>query len=266
MPYIKTRQNLIWHYKLKGKGKALLFIHGWGADLGVWQQQLDFFSKHYKTVAVDLPGHGMSGWRKIALEGLSKDINFILNKIGIDRLTIIAASLGGLIALKFASMFPERLERLILVDTAARFPCENEKEGITKAEIKKLSNLLDKDFTRALLYFARSIFTNEERRMYDYKKGWDILTRRIILPQKRALKEYLRILEVEDLSAILPQIKVNTLIINGEKDYICSPQKAKMLRNALPAAQLKIVKNCGHLPFLSQPKIFNQILEEFLKT
>jgi pimeloyl-ACP methyl ester carboxylesterase len=264
LPFIKTRPNLIWHYQVKGKGKPLLFIHGWAGDLELWQQQIDFFSKSFKTIALDLPGHGKSTWVESDLNLLSSDIDFILKKINIEKVTLIVVSLAGLIALKFALMFPEKLERLILVDTAAKFVAESEKDGLTLAQIERESSLLEKDYVVALLNFTHALPTEEERKMVNFKKVWHLLTLKEILPQKKALQYFLNILKNEDLRAILPKIETPTLIISGEKDPICGKVKAEELKAQIPNAYLKFIKNGGHMPFVTQPDIFNRILEDFI--
>lgn len=264
MPYIKTRTNLRWYYEVKGKGEPLLFIHGWAGDLEVWYQQISFFSKRFQTIAVDLPGHGKSSWEESNLNQLAGDIEFILNQINIPKITIVALSLAGLIALKFALMFPEKVERLILVDTAARFASDSEKEGITLAQIDNLSSRLEKDYMGALLFFTRSQLTKEERNMVNFKTVWDILTQKEVLPQKKALQFFLDILKTEDLRLILPKIEAPALIVGGEKDTICGKVKAEELQANLQHASLKFIKNGGHLPFLTQPALFNKILEDFI--
>ncbi len=161
-------------------------------------------------------------------------------------------------------MFPEKLDKLILVDSAAKFLSLDMKDGITKSQVEKISLLLEQDFIRALLAFARTLFTLEEKKADNFKNVWKDLTRKAVLPRKIALKEYLNIIEREDLREVLPSIKTQTLIISGEKDYICGKKKAKELRDNIPQAKLKFIKGCGHLPFLSKPDVFNKILEEFL--
>jgi pimeloyl-[acyl-carrier protein] methyl ester esterase len=264
LPYIKTRPDLNLYYRLEGKGKSIFFIHGWAGDSNVWQQQIDFFSKRYKTIALDLPGHGKSNWRKSDLKDLSMDIKFILDKQKVEKINLVAASFSGLVALQFASAFPGMLERLILVDTAAKFLSEDEKCGITEQQIKKLAVLIEENFVMGLLVFARSLFTMEERKLQDFKEAWEISTHKVILPKKIALRELLNILLENDLRPILPNIKTPTLIVSGEKDYICGKPKAEELMKGLPNAVLKFIEGSGHLPFLTQPDIFNKILEEFI--
>lgn len=264
MPYITTRKNLKWFYKLKGEGVPLLFIHGWAGDLNIWQQQISFFSKNYQTIALDLPGHGKSSWEQSDLNQLAYDIEDIIKQINIKKVTIIALSLGGLIALKFALMFPENIERLVLVDTAAKFVSDSEKEGITLKQIESLSLLLERDYVLGLLFFSRSLFTEEEKKMPAFPSALGALIQRESPPKKEALQEFLKIIKNDDLREILPRITTPTLIVSGEKDYICAKPKAEELKSNLPNAFLKFIKNGGHVPFLTQPNIFNRILEDFL--
>lgn len=264
MPYIKTRPNLNLYYEIKGRGEPILFIHGWAGDITIWQEQIDFFAKKFLTVALDLPGHGKSSWEKSDLNQLSSDIYSFLNQINLEKINLVAVSFGGLIALKFSLMYPEKIGRLILVDSAAKFLSSEGKEGLRLSQIEKMSVMLDENYLGALLVFTRLLFTEEERRLINFKKIWNILTKKEPMPQKQALQAFLKILQEEDLRPILAKIDAPVLIINGEKDVICPQAKAKELADNLPNARLRIIENSGHMPFLTKPGIFKSILTDFI--
>ncbi len=265
MPYITTRKNLKWYYEVKGKGEPILFIHGWAGGLNIWQQQIDFFSKGFLTIALDLPGHGKSSWQESNVKQIAFDIALILDRIRIEKATIIAVSFGGLIAIQFAYAFPDRVKRLILVDTAAKFLSCQHRGCLDEAQIDKLYSLLDKDYVGAILMFARSLFTPEERAMLTFKKGWQLLTHNMGLPNKSALRKFLKIIKEEDLQGVLPQIESEALVVAGQNDYICCPAKAHALQKGLAHAGVCIIEKCGHLPFLTQPELFNKIVKEFIE-
>jgi len=130
---------------------------------------------------------------------------------------------------------------LVLVDTAARFVAESEKDGLTLAQIEREFKLLEKDYIKALLTFTHALSTEEERKMVNFKKVWQLVTLKEILPQKNALQYFLNIMKNEDLRAILPKIETPTLVINGEKDPIVGKVKAEELKAQIPNAYLKFI-------------------------
>ena len=119
MSFIKTKSGITWHCDLRGKGACLLFIHGWAADLRTWGQQIEYFSKNYQVLAVHLPGHGKTNWIKISLSGMAKDIDEILVKQGINEINLIASSFGGLVALAYLKLFPQKVKRLVFASSSS---------------------------------------------------------------------------------------------------------------------------------------------------
>ena len=100
MPFITGRSGIEWNYDLQGEGENLLFIHGWGVDKRIWVQQLKYFSQFYRVLSIDLPGHGKSGWKKVLLEDMARDLKGITEELNLNQLTLIGSSLGGPVALK----------------------------------------------------------------------------------------------------------------------------------------------------------------------
>jgi pimeloyl-ACP methyl ester carboxylesterase len=105
-------------YIVKGEGKSLILIHGYGAGIWVWEKQIDFLSEFYRVYALDLIGHGFSDRLKVpytpgAYIYFSKDF---MDGVGIDNATLIGNSMGGGIVWGMAALFPERVNRVILID------------------------------------------------------------------------------------------------------------------------------------------------------
>src|SRR6185295_15405291 len=100
MPNLTTASGIDWHFEADGIGDDLLFIHGWGVDRRIWRQQLKYFAKFYRVIAVDLPGHGKSEWKKITLEVMARDLHEVLAHLQVKQISVVGSSLGGLLALK----------------------------------------------------------------------------------------------------------------------------------------------------------------------
>ena len=67
MPFFKTHRGLDWHYEVFGSGDVIVLIHGFGGSGRIWQEQIDFLQTDFQVVALDLPGHGKSGWMPVSL-------------------------------------------------------------------------------------------------------------------------------------------------------------------------------------------------------
>ena len=103
----------------------LVFIHGIGGDLNVWNKKRKFFHKKgFSTLAIDLRGHGLSDRpdliKSYGLECSAKDIRRILRKEKITRFILIGHSFGGMVTIKFYELFPTLSKAYILIDTAPK--------------------------------------------------------------------------------------------------------------------------------------------------
>lgn len=262
---IKAKSSIKWHYDLIGEGEILLFLHGWGVDHRIWRQQIKYFSRFYKILSIDLPGHGNSSWERISFEEMAEDIVLILQQLNIDKIILVGSSLGGLLGLKIYAIVPERFKQLIFVGSLPKFSKASDYPyGLDIDKIRKLSSQLNSDYPSIINIFFRSLFTNEERRTRRFH--WIQRFRRTEgFPTKQALVEYLDILENEDLRFILRNVRIPVYFINGKEDTICPMASSIVLKELCPQARFSFFDQCGHFPFLSKPYEFNQVLEQALK-
>ncbi len=265
MPDITTQRNLRWNYDMKGCGEVLIFLHGWGTSRRIWRQQTETLSERYCTLSLDLPGHGQSDWRMSTLADIATDLNDILEFLKIEKATLIGSSIGGLVSLKLIDFFPEKVKRLILVDSLARFTrSEKFPYGLEISEIMGLQRNLERGFPEILDIFFRSLFTKKEREqcrilwLKKFKKADPV-------PQREALEGYLSIIRDEDLRDMLGSIHAPVFIINGSEDTIFPKEAAFYMKEAIPGARLYLFKDCGHFPFVTQPQVFNQMIDEFIQ-
>jgi len=265
MPHIKAHSGINWHYDVEGKGEHLLFLHGWGVDKRIWRQQSKFFAQYYRIMTIDLPGHGKSGWKKISLGVMVKDLKAILQTLEFDHVSIVGSSLGGLVALKLYDLYPKGIKRLVFVGSMPKFSRSADyPHGLDVGKMRKLGGQLDTDYPSIVNVFFRSLFTREERRSRRFK--WLQKFRQSDgVPMRQALVEYLDILEQEDLREVLKKVRVPVQFINGRDDEICNKEMVAFLKKVRPESRFDFFEQCGHFPFLSKPYEFNQAVEEFLK-
>ncbi len=264
MPEIITERGLGWHYETSGRGEVVVFIHGFGGSLRWWQAQQEALSDGYHTVVVDLPGHGQSAWMPVTLRDMAVDLRQIITHLGIDHFNIVASSFGGLLALELHRLMPEAVMRISFVGSIPKFARgRSYPAGLDIDKIRTLSSQFDGDYGAILDIFFRSLFTMKERESQRFE--WVKKLRQAeALPQRDALKYFLDILEKTDLRDRLASVICPVQFITGSEDYICPPLVIAWVAEHFLNARFDIIEGCGHLPFLTKPDEYTNLLESFL--
>ncbi len=111
------------HWRVDGDptGAPVLFLNSLGTDLRLWDDLVPMFN-HRRIIRMDTRGNGLSDAPETdySLDGLVEDTAAVVRHLGLTKLTVVGVSLGGMIAQALAAAFPDRVERLVLSNTAAR--------------------------------------------------------------------------------------------------------------------------------------------------
>ncbi|MDH4218871.1 MAG: alpha/beta hydrolase, partial [Candidatus Aminicenantes bacterium] len=151
-----SADGVLIHFQVQGQGEpALVFIHGWSADLSYWDKQFAHFTETYKVVALDLAGHGDSGIERKdwTVEAYSKDVEAVVKMLDLGSVILIGHSLGGLVMIEAACRIPERIKGLIGVDTLVDFEM-----SIPQDEIDGWLEAFRSDFVQSTEEYVRSLF------------------------------------------------------------------------------------------------------------
>jgi 4,5:9,10-diseco-3-hydroxy-5,9,17-trioxoandrosta-1(10),2-diene-4-oate hydrolase len=108
------------HYKSTGHGQPIIFIHGGANDWHEWKKNIPFFARHFSIYVPDLPGFGLSQKpdEPVSPHSLALFLKEFMDSLSINRAHIIAHSLGGMVAIATALEYPERINKLVMVDSA----------------------------------------------------------------------------------------------------------------------------------------------------
>lgn len=239
----------------EGKTPVVL-LHGWGCSVQTVQPIYDYLAPHYVVYALDFPGCGGSGQPPVPW-GVTEYMHLLLDwldALQISRATFLGHSHGGRVSLLLASRHPERVKRLILVDSA----------GIRAP--------------RNVRYY---------RRVYFYKAAKRVIAlpgiRRYQVPLRKRLMKMLGSedygnvkpgvmqgtfikLVNEDLRPILKTIKAPSLLIWGENDQDTPVSDGKVMEQLIPDAGLVVLKGAGHFSYLDCFPQFCAIISSFLSS
>jgi len=252
------------YVETQGSGAPLVLLHGWGMHGGMWQPLAQRLAQGFQVHSVDLPGHGYS---TVNGEGGLQTLDGIVAELAAQfcgTLTVCGWSMGGQIALSWARLYPQQVQRLVLV---ASTPCFVEREdwsfGMAQDTLQHFAAELEQNHAATLRRFlALQLRGSENERGLLQQSREQLFARGE--PDMEALRSGLGILRDTDLRAVLHDILQPTLLIFGERDLITPPAAAKYIAQALPRGSMVSIKGAAHAPFLSHLEIFIEQMLDFL--
>lgn len=254
-------ENYIINFKISGQGlkpqsKAVVFLHGWGrtmSDFDVLAGRLAAAFPDMSSVQFDLPGFGGSAAKNdegLSLENYVEVIKEFLDKLGVSKAVFLGHSFGGKIAIKFGAVYPERVEKLVLI-SAAGVP---NKSFYLKflAFGRGLFNVIFFPFRRSNFASRMKDFLNRCLASEDYNSA--------SAGGRQTFKKVVR----EDLRPDAAKLKVPTLLIWGRYDNSTPLGDGEIYRNLIAGSHLEILA-CGHFPFLEKAEESSRAIISFLK-
>ncbi len=260
-----AREGVKIAYQFSGVGPALVCCHAMGWDHTMWNPQRAEFSRSHQFITFDQRGSGNSEhppFESIAgslytVESFGDDLRAVLDELGIEKARILGFSMGAVAALSFATRWPERVERLVLVSAmASRLP----EDIIARARL--VEEVVDTDgIVKAYeFYFSGPLFEG-------LGKG-DSFRRQlegvVAKATPHGFKGCFRVtIDRPSLLEKLQVINAPTLVVVGERDkhYLT---EADRMSEKLPNAKKIIIANAGHPITMQQPDAFEREVLSFL--
>lgn len=268
--YIKIGSTGI-RYWDEGQGAPLLLVHGLGGFAENWAANIFPLAERYRVLVPDLPGFGRSG--KIpaprSMFDFVRFLNEFMEALGIEKGSLAGNSLGGGLVLQFAVQYPQKVEKLVLVDNAGMG--RDVINDFKVCSIPLLGELLLRPTRNASIATWRKVVHDPAVITDEFiDLGYELMT----LPgAKKALMSTIRAgvnvrgqrMElVRELTAGLGSVTAPALIIWGRQDRILPVAHAHICHERLPGSRLEIFDDCGHMPQLEHPDRFNALVLEFL--
>jgi pimeloyl-ACP methyl ester carboxylesterase len=261
------------HYQDAGdeNAPAIILIHGFISSNLVWSDVfLPLAAAGFRVIAPDLPGYGYSDKPsdgRYTINAQAHAVLRLMDRLGIEKATIVGASYGGAIAATIALDNPERVERLILVGTVSS-------DAPKKKLLLRISRLpIIGDIVTPLFLGSRWILRKRTEQVYrrighplDEHK---LAARHHLLETAnvhRAMLRTVRRWSANRISREASLIRSPTMLVWGDSDTHIPISEAYQLRDAIPNARLIIFRNCGHLPPTEYPEKFVEVVADFCKS
>lgn len=245
-------------YNVFGKGDVtLVFVHGWAGDSRYWKNQIPYFAKKYRVVAIDSAGQGHSEQTRgvYTLEAFGKDVKAVVDDVNATKVILIGHSMGGGVIAEAAKLMPDKVIGLVGVDTL-----QNVEGRMAKDEIDKIVAGLRKDFKGEVKQFVTPMLGKD---MKPELRKWIIYDISGQQPDIAisAISEYLKIYDNNGLANIFKQVKAPVRCVNADM----RPTNAEVNRKYMSSFDVTIMKGCGHFPMMERPREFNEDLNKYVK-
>jgi pimeloyl-ACP methyl ester carboxylesterase len=268
--YISVNEIDTRYWQMGDSGSTIILLHGGNGSIEFWLYNIAALARHHRVYAFDMVGSGKSDCPdgSYALAEQAEFLHGFMTGLDIDTATLIGNSMGGGVALEFTRLYPDRVDRLVLVDSMGLG--REISLGIRLITLPIIVNLLRPGRWMIPAMLKSNFYYGNQLPPEWIELRYPIFAipgrNRVILRlgQSNFNLAGVRPEVYQPILHSLAQIAQKTLIIWGEFDRIIPVKHAYIAAAGLPNNQLHIFPNCGHHPYLEYPAKFDRLVLEFL--
>ncbi|WNB18216.1 alpha/beta fold hydrolase [Marivirga arenosa] len=248
---MKIHKEGEYSYIDEGQGEPLVLLHGLFGALSNWEGVVNKFSKEYRVLIPLLPIYEMP-IKKAGLDALTDFVEGFVEQKGLSDMNLIGNSLGGHVALIYTLRHPDQIKRLVLTGSSGLF------ENTMGGSFPKRGSY---DYIQERVAYT----------FYDPKTATKELVDEVFETTK-SIPKCMRIVAIaksaqrHNMREEIKKIQVPTLLVWGLNDTITPPMVAHEFDKLIPNTTLKFIDKCCHAPMMEHPEIFNNYLEDWLKS
>ncbi|MFS2112623.1 alpha/beta fold hydrolase [Herbaspirillum frisingense] len=242
----------------KDDSHAVVLLHPICVNRDIWRLQLPVWSKSFRLVLVDLPGHGFSKplGGTPTLTDFARQLAVTLTRAGVDQVSLVGVSLGAMLAQAFALEFPERIRKLVLANAGA----------VTPEPVVALWNERQRSYRE--FGAEQHVRSTIERWFDDDYRARAPLTVKWIESLVRGTTQAGYFEAVDAIKrmnhvARLQEISVPTLVVAGEKDAAVKPEICAKVAEAITGARFVVLPS-GHISNVEAAAEFTEVVGQFL--
>jgi 3-oxoadipate enol-lactonase len=250
-------------YTDEGQGTPLVFLHAFPLSKVMWQPQVQVFVGSYRSITLDLRGHGESDavlWN-FTLDDYANDVIGLLDHLNIAQAVFIGLSMGGYILFSLYRNFPERVKAMVLADTRAQ---ADSQEG--KAGRRAMTQHAHKEGATAIadVMLPKLLAPSTAQQRPDIVD--QVRTMILQTPTAGIIVDLMAMAARPDSTDLLSTITCPTLVVVGEEDVATPVTESRYIAKRITGSTLVTIPQAGHLSNFEQPATFNQSLQSFLTT
>lgn len=249
------------NFRKYGTGHPLFVLHGVYGSSDNWQTHGKSFSEHFTTYLIDQRNHGNSPHSdEMNYEVMTEDLVELMEDEGYDSIYLLGHSMGGKVAMHFASMYPDKVDKLIVVDIAPKYyPPHHEEifKGFHSIDLKSLQSRKEADEQMSSViknFGVRQFILKNLGRDSDNNFEWKL--------NLSAIEK-----NIEQVGSGIADNAVfdkPTLFIGGTKSDYITEKDHSLISSHFPSAQIEMVEGAGHWVHAEKPKELGEIVLKFL--
>ncbi|GAB1724990.1 MAG: alpha/beta fold hydrolase [Nitrospira sp. CR1.1] len=260
-------------YLDEGQGPPLILLHGYGGSMWQWEYQQIPLARRFRVITPDLIGSGLSDKPPLDYrpEDLIESIRGLMDALGLPTATLIGNSMGGGVAIGMTLTHPDRVSRLVLIDSLP----DHVRERLASPLMQRaLNTSIPAWLARfgALFVGNRTMEAVLKEIIFDHTLVTAAVLDRSNRNRQRedmitplmSLRDSLPLWE-QHFAPRLKDIRHSTLILWGEQDRLFPPQVGRDLQAMIPKSRLIMIPGAGHIPQWEQPQSVNRHITEFLQ-
>lgn len=234
------------HYEAIGRGRPVIFIHGWLGSWRYWMLAMDDLSERYRAYALDLWGFGDTDRRQdsYSLSAYVDLVEWFMEEMGVSRAVLVGHGLGGVVAIRLAARAPERVDRLVAVST----PLVG---SAIAPPLATFSNYHNGEWISRILG-RRQASAYPEVQMEANKTDLN------------AVIHSVRMVWTEDLRPSLESFTFPVLLIYGKNDPLIRPPEDDWVDRWEQNIYMVSLEDSSHFPMLDEAARFTRLLRQFL--
>ena len=240
------------HYQIDGAGSEILLLHGWGGSVASFAPVHQHLAQHFRACSVDFPGFGSSDqppapWGTMEYATLMEKF---IHAVFQENPIVIGHSFGGRVGIRLAA--EGMVGKMVLVDAAGIRPKRSLRYYSKVYSYKLMKRLL---LLPGISRYGEEILENWRRSTgsADYQNASGVMRQSLV-----------RVVN-EDLTRLLPKIKIPTLLVWGDKDTATPLADGQKMERLIPGAGLVVFKNAGHFSYLENLDQFLRVLDSFFQ-
>lgn len=245
------------HYRDEGQGPTLILLHGVNSSLHTWEGWVEYLKKDFRIISLDLPGYGLTGphpQHRYTMEDTAQFLDKFTNAIGVSHFHLAGNSRGGNVAWTFAVLYPEKVDRLVLLDSAG-LPRDEPRTLLlaiqTMPVVKDVIQNITPKWVTSLgvsqVYGNDDLISEEKRILYH-----DLVLREG--NREAGSKALEQLYPEERLITKLKTLPHKTLIMWGDQDTWIPLKYGDRLEALIPDSTKIVYPGVGHIPMEEIPE------------
>lgn len=254
---ILYKQNDL-YFEVTGKGEPVVLLHGFLENRTMWNELIEEFSEEYQFITIDLFGHGKT--EKVGyihtMEQMAEAVNIVLTELKIENATCLGHSMGGYVALAFAENFPNKTDKLLLLNSTSEADSEERKQNRDRAK-----RLIKQNKEAFVSMAIKNLFAEETKETFpeEIKK---MVAEAKEIPTENIIASIEGLKNRKDRTEILKNFKGEKTVLAGKHDPVVPFKGVEKLAKKTNSKLISFPN--GHMSWLEDKETFFQVLKGIL--